>query len=87
MRQLWAALILAAAVGCGQVDQPSDRPMLPITRVPTTVRRSAIAKKPGVRFHTAWKLPNGSWQLRGNDLKGVAHEIRLSADGVLLQIQ
>lgn len=86
MRRMWACVLLAGLAGCGDVDKPSPRPMLPITQVPTSIRRAAMAKQPGVRFHTAWKLPNGGWHLRGNDLKGVAREIKLSSDGFLLQV-
>lgn len=87
MRRLLVAGLMAMTLGCGEVDQPSQKPMLPITRVPTAIRRAAMAKQPGVRYHTAWKLPNGSWQLKGNDLKGVSHQIQLSSQGVVLQVQ
>jgi len=84
MRRIAKALLLACVIGCSS-NAPPPKPMLPITRVPSALRRSAMAAQPGVRFHTAFRLPNGGYELRGNDLQGKVHEIVLSADGSVLK--
>jgi hypothetical protein len=80
----WVLLGLLLTTGCLEQNKPSSKPMLPLTRVPAIVRRQAMARLPGVRYHTAWQLPNGGYQLRGNDPKGVSHDVELTADGSVL---
>jgi hypothetical protein len=80
----WLIVGLLLTTGCLEQNKPAAKPLVPLTRVPAIVRREAMAKNPGVRYHTAWQLPNGGYQLRGNDAKGKSHDIELTADGSIL---
>lgn len=68
MRRLLVALVLAA--GCTPVQNANVLPMVAITEVPMVARNAAAAQRPDVRFHTAFKSPDGNFQLRGKDRRG-----------------
>jgi hypothetical protein len=55
--------------------------MIPVTQVPKAVRSAAHFQNPGIRFHTAWVMPNGSYRLRGLDPQGATVDLVYSADG------
>lgn len=80
----WVMIAALLLVGCLDENKPATKPLLPLTQVPANVRRQAMARLPGVRFHTAWRLPNGGYQLRGNDPKGVSHDVEVNSDGAVL---
>ena len=80
----WAIIGLLLTTGCLEQNKPTSKPMIPLTRVPAIVRRQAMARLPTVRYHTAWKLSHGGYQLRGNDPKGVSHDVELTEDGSIL---
>ena len=80
----WAIIGLLLTTGCLEQNKPTTRPMIPLTRVPAIVQYQARARLPGVRYHTAWKLPNGGFQMRGNDAKGISHDVELTSDGSIL---
>ena len=81
----WMVLGVMLATGCLEQNKPAAKPLVPLTRVPAIVQQQARARLPGVRYHTAWKLPNGGYQMRGNDPKGVSHDVELTADGSVLK--
>ncbi len=80
----WAIIGLLLITGCLEQNKPASKPMIPLTRVPAVVRRQAMAQLPTVRYHTAWQLPHGGYQLRGRDPKGVSHDVELTVDGSIL---
>jgi hypothetical protein len=82
----WMIIGLLLTTGCLEQNKPAAKPLVPITRVPAVVRRQAMVQLPGVKYHTAWMLPNGGYQLRGNDTKGTAHDIELTADGSVIKV-
>ncbi len=81
-RWVWIGLILAS--GCLEQDKPATKPLIPLTRVPAVVRQQAMARYPGVKYHTAWRLPNGGYQLQGRDAKGKKYDIELTVDGSII---
>jgi hypothetical protein len=80
----WLLLGALLAAGCLDENRPAARPMVPLTRVPAVVHQQALARLPGVRYHTAWKMPDGGYQMRGKDAKGISHDVELTADGNIL---
>jgi hypothetical protein len=74
-------------VGCAPQTKTDQRAMIPLTRLPQQVRASAYFKVPGVRYHTAWVLSDGNYQVRGRDADGRTTDIDFAADGTILRIR
>lgn len=83
MKRTILAAAMLLAVGC-TANRTADKTILPLTRVPTAVRNAAYGQLPGIRFHTAYRLPNGDYQLRGLDAKGANADFLFTPDGQLL---
>lgn len=73
--------------GCGPQTKTDQRAMIPLTRLPQPVRSAAYFKVPGVRYHTAWILGDGNYQVRGKDAEGKTTDIDFAADGTILRIR
>lgn len=82
--KVWRAALLAIlAAGCS-ANRTNDKTMLPITRVPRAVHSAAYTQAPGIRFHTAFRLANGDYIMRGLDAKNVNVDVLFTPDGQLL---
>jgi hypothetical protein len=76
-------LMAGLFTGCA-ADRTADSTMLPITRVPKAVHTAAYTQAPGIRFHTAFRLANGDYIMRGLDAKNANVDVRFTPDGQLL---
>lgn len=88
MRATLAALLLGLAAtlptGCG--DRAARKTKLELTDVPPEIQRVAKEKLPGVTFDSAYKEPNGSYELRGKDRTGKVREIDIKPDGTVEEV-
>ena len=82
MRRLCVVCLLL--VGCGGSNN-SPLPMVAMTDVPSAVKRAATGRRPDIRFHTAFRTPEGGYQLRGKDSRGKTIAVDLTSDGTVLQ--
>ena len=82
---LFLGLSAAALTGCG--ERPPAKTTMELKDVPPEVMKVAKEKLPGVTFDSAWKEPNGSYELRGKDKTGKIREIDITPDGTVEEIQ
>lgn len=77
---------LAAALltGCG--DRTAQKTKLELKDVPADIQKVAKEKLPGVTFDSAYKEPNGSYELRGKDKTGKVREIDIKPDGTVEEV-
>ena len=55
--------------------------------VPPDIMKVAKEKLPGVTFDSAYKEPNGSYEVRGKDKTGKIREIDIKPDGTVEEIE
>jgi hypothetical protein len=89
MRALVTAILLGlsaiAITGCGEKSQ--QKTAMELKDVPPEILRVAKEKLPGVTFDSAYREPNGSYELRGKDKTGKIREIDIKPDGTVEEIE
>lgn len=86
MLRLAAAAVLAVGL-CGCGESKADRTTLDIKDVPPDIMKVAKENLPGVAFDTAWKKPNGNYEVRGKAKNGKIREIDIRPDGSIEEIE
>lgn len=86
-RAAWAALFLFAC-GCGERTHEAED-ALPLEQVPGPAMKAAQKELPGVKFDAAWKEKEGdqdAFELRGKTKDGKVRDVKVSADGRVLEV-
>jgi hypothetical protein len=98
-RRLLACLIFSLSFplvsGCGEREEEEEkfsRRTITVKDVPAAVMESAAKELPGVDFTEAWKNVDAdsslhSYEIRGRNAKGKIREVRIAADGKILEIE
>lgn len=90
-----AAVALALVVaGCGEreAEEQFARRTIAVKDVPAAVMEGASKELPGVDFAEAWKNVEAdgalhSYEIRGRNKDGKIREVRVAADGKILEIE
>jgi hypothetical protein len=89
-----APVALALLAGCGERDEAEQfaRRTITVKEVPASVLESAGKELPGVDFNEAWKNVEAdgalhSYEIRGRNADGKIREVRVAADGKILEIE
>ena len=89
MRATVTAIIIGlsalALTGCG--EKKAQKTPMELKDVPPEIMKVAKEKLPGVTFDSAWKEPNGSYEVRGKDKSGKVREIDIKPDGTVEEVQ
>lgn len=89
MRAILTALLIGLSAltltGCGEKKQ--GKTPMELKDVPPEIMKVAKEKLPGVTFDSAWKEPNGSFEVRGKDKTGKVREIDIKPDGTVEEVQ
>lgn len=89
MRATLFGLMLAASAltltGCGESKE--QKTTIEIKDVPPDIMKVAKEKLPDVTFDTAWKKPNGNYEVRGKAKNGKVREIDIRPDGTVEEIE
>jgi hypothetical protein len=87
-------LALAGAAGCGEHEAEDEfaRRTITVKEVPANVLESAGKELPGVDFNEAWKNVEAdgalhSYEIRGRNAAGKVREVRVAADGKILEVE
>lgn len=70
--------------GCG--EKPQQKTTMELKDVPPEIMKVAKEKLPGVTFDSAYKEPNGNYELRGKDKSGKVREIDIKPDGTVEEV-
>jgi hypothetical protein len=84
MRLRFVTLLLLAAAGCGEAAK-AER--LALEDVPESVLSVAREKLPDVKFEQAIRKSDGVYEVSGKDSRGKVHEIEISPDGEIVEIE
>ena len=76
MRRLLFIGVLTLAGCSGESGAP-----LPLDQLPPGHLKIAQDKLPGVKFESASKLKDGTFEIRGKDAKGKRQEVEIHPDG------
>ena len=83
-----AAVLMLAASGCGErTHQAEDA--VPLEKVPQAAMKAAEKELPGVTFDAAWKEAEGgqvAYEIRGKTKQGKVRDVKVSADGKVLEV-
>ena len=71
--------------GCG--EKPQQKTTMELKEVPLEIMKVAKEKLPGVTFDSAYREPNGSYEVRGKDKTGKIREIDIKPDGTVEEIE
>lgn len=80
-----AVLLLGLLAGCG--ERAPQKTRMELKDVPPDILKVAKEKLPGVTFDSAYKEPNGSYELRGKAKTGKVQEIDIRPDGTVEEIE
>jgi hypothetical protein len=96
-RHAWitgATVLFALVAGCGEHENEDEfaRRTITVKEVPANVIESAGKQLPGVDFTEAWKNVEAdgalhSYEIRGRNAAGKIREVRVAADGKILEIE
>jgi hypothetical protein len=86
-----AAFLMSVALllGCEGDRRPAPMNRLTIDKLPPAALKAAKAKLPDVAFEEAWKVDEGgreAFEVRGTNPRGKTRDIRVTADGKILEI-
>lgn len=88
------AAALALVCGCGEREEGEkfSRRTITVKDVPAAVMEASARELPGVNFTEAWKNVEAdgslhSYEIRGRNAKGKVREVRIAADGKILEIE
>lgn len=76
MRRLLFVAIMALAGCSGESGVP-----MPLDQLPPGHLKIAQDKLPGVKFESASKLADGTYEIRGKDSRGKRQEVEIHPDG------
>lgn len=79
-----AMMALLLALGCG--TEPAAT-AIKVEDVPENLMKIAKEKLPECTFEQALKRADGSYEIRGKDKIGKAHDIDLTATGEVIEIE
>jgi hypothetical protein len=83
MRFFWLPLVLL--LGCEHAP-PSDESVIPLQQVPPTAMQAAKKQLPDVNFEKAWKVSEGTFEVRGKNKSGKIRDVQVTADGKVLEV-
>ena len=96
-RHLLACVIFSLSLvsGCGEREEDEEqfsRRTITVKDVPAAVMEASAKELPGVNFTEAWKNVEAdgtlhSYEIRGRNAKGKIREVRIAADGKILEIE
>lgn len=81
---LLACVLSVVLIGCG--SKTPQKTTIDLNDVPPSILKIAKEKLPGVTFTSAYKEPNGSYELRGKEKSGKVREIDIRPDGVVEEL-
>ena len=81
---LFIGLSALALAGCG--EKKAQKTPMELKDVPPEIMKVAKEKLPGVTFDSAWREPNGSYEVRGKDKSGKVREIDIKPDGTVEEV-
>lgn len=87
IRVLFLIVAVFTIAGCKEAFEKTN--MVPIENVPESVMKVAKEKLPGVKFDTAWTETEGKevrYEVRGKSADGKTRDIKVTADGVVKEI-
>ena len=83
-----AAVLMLAACGCGErTHEAADA--VPLEQVPGPAMKAAQKELPGVNFDAAWKESEGgkdAYEIRGKTKQGKVRDVKVTADGKVLEV-
>ena len=84
MRRHFLSIVLCFIVGCagGTKDE-----LISLDKLPEGHLNTAQEKLPEVKFDTALKRGDGTYEVRGKDPKGKVRDVEMSATGEVLEIE
>lgn len=82
---LFLGLSAVFSTGCG--EKPPQKTPMELKDVPPEVMKVAKEKLPGVTFDSAYREPNGNYELRGKEKTGKLREIDIRPDGTVDEIE
>jgi hypothetical protein len=83
MRRLLVIGVLLLC-GCGG---KSDGAAVPLEKLPTGFLDTARKTLPNVKFESAWRLANGTYEIRGKDKNGKVREVEVGPDGAVVDVE
>lgn len=94
LRRHVLAVALALVSGCGEREEGEkfSRRTITVKEVPAAVMEASTKELPGINFTEAWKNVDAdgslhSYEIRGRNAKGKVREVRVAADGKILEIE
>lgn len=84
-------LLLAAlvAIGCGE-EEAKKVEYVPLAQAPPDLLKIAKAKRPDLNFEGAWRVKfrgKDAFEFRGKSKTGETHEVEISPEGEVLEIE
>lgn len=85
LKKMGGVLSVFLLVGCSEKTPLKTR--MELKDVPPEILKVAKEKLPGVTFDSAYKEPNGSYEVRGKAKNGKVREIDIKPDGTVEEIE
>jgi hypothetical protein len=86
-----ALILIVLAAGCGESNPNRNRVTMPIDKVPAAALEAAMKtakeKFPDLKFESASQKPDGVYKLTGKTKTGKVHDIEVTADGKITEIE
>jgi len=87
MMMRWFLFAVLLLVGCGErTSEARHKDVVSLSELPPAVMKAAEAEHPGVKFDTAWKTADGNYEVRGKAKTGKIHDVKVSEDGKVLEV-
>lgn len=83
-----AGAVMLAACGCGERTHEAED-AVPLEQVPGPAMQAAQKELPGVNFDAAWKEAEGgqvAYEIRGKTKQGKVRDVKVSAEGKVLEV-
>ncbi len=84
MRHFCWCVFVGFAAGCGAAA-PGE--LVPLEKLPENMLQTAQEQLPDVKFESALKRSDGSFEVRGKDRQGKVRDVEFSAAGEVLEIE
>ena len=85
MRRLLLLTILIC--GCAQKVAEGRKEAVPLDQVPAPVMKAAQERLPEVKFDSAFKTPEGLYEIRGKTKTGKIQEAEVNAAGEVVLVE
>jgi hypothetical protein len=83
--------LIVLMAGCGESNPNRQRVTMPIDKVPPVALEAALKtakeKFPDLKFESASQKPDGTYELTGKTKTGKVHDIEVTADGKITEIE